>query len=135
MIIYLLMLFFLIRPLIEARAEIQKCFRFFFGSNEDIQSHSEIIWPLDKISFVLAHCLDLDLNDQKMGRFFWQGFSYLKTNKWKLRWDIEKNPASGNGGLHFYHFKTWSLQQGCAKCLPILQKLFYSIPCGYDINT
>ena len=37
---------FIIRPHLEARAEIQKYFRWFFGSDEKFRISYEINWPL-----------------------------------------------------------------------------------------
>ena len=44
-------MFFLIQPLKKARAEIKKCFRWFFGSNKSLEFAFEINWPLKPLLF------------------------------------------------------------------------------------
>ena len=46
--------------------------------------------------FHFSHCLDLDLNDQKTRRYFWQWFYIWK---WKSKEKREKNPTRRFGGL------------------------------------
>ena len=49
----------MIWPILEARAEIQKYFRSFFGSNENFNFAFEINWPLVAPLKVLNASIDL----------------------------------------------------------------------------
>ena len=60
---------------------------------------NETIMELGSREAPLAHCLDLDLNDQKTRHYFWKWFQVLK-DKWKFKYKREKKSFELFGGLH-----------------------------------
>ena len=55
--------------------------RFFFGLEFKVVFKQEDEGDLHKVQRALSHCLDLDLNHQKMRCYFWQRFHILKINE------------------------------------------------------
>jgi hypothetical protein len=55
---------------------------------------------ISKILLILAHCLDLYLNDKRPGATSDNGFIFLKMNK-NENIKEKKNPVGGFGGLHY----------------------------------
>ena len=61
----------LIRPLLEPRAEIQKDFRWFFGSNEKFTICFEINWPLMISKKSLDNMLKKHKNSNSSPQWLW----------------------------------------------------------------